>query len=271
MPERGNFEGKIHLIKKDGYSDILSADGKSSALLKNLLSAEEKLLTARKERPQPFCDCKKITSWNSFAGIALLQMHRHLGNNDALNMALDMRSELVSSHITKTGTVLRGSLDSSPLTGTFLEDHAALLLFLTYCFEEDRKYKNVIEKLYTGIEVFRNGPHWMGSRESDFLPVQAERFDSPVPSESSLAVFASIRAAVITGKNYPQIPFGIPGVQDFQNFAALETGINSWSVKSPAPLPWDKLPVHTIQAYGEDIEYCHNGRCARGLPVQSEN
>ncbi|MDX9800476.1 MAG: DUF255 domain-containing protein, partial [Spirochaetia bacterium] len=106
LPERGNFEGKIHLIKKDGYTDILSADGKSSALLKNLLSAEEKLLTARKERLQPFCDCKKITSWNSFAGIALLQMHRHLGNNDALNMALDMRSELVNSHITKTGTVL---------------------------------------------------------------------------------------------------------------------------------------------------------------------
>lgn len=168
--------------------------------------------------------------------------------------------------MTATGRVLRGSLDGALLNGTFLEDHAALLLFLTYAHEEDRGCGDLIARLHEGLDGFKEAGQWIGSREPDFLPVPAEPFDTPTPSEQALADLAAARASMIAGDPFPELPFGIPGAQDFRNVAALQTGGYACLVTAPSPIPWPDLPVHAVRIEGLHTQYCYKGRCTRDNP-----
>jgi uncharacterized protein len=261
LPRGGNFEGAIHLLRSDG--DGTSGSAPFSPEMRRVC---DKLLLHRANRPQPFRDRKKLTSWNALTGIALIQAYRYLGESSALEAALSLREKLLQLHYTAEGVVLRGSIGGELLGGNFLEDHAALLLYLTFCYEEDGAHKDIIEKLGDRLEEFRSKDGWTGSREADFVALPAQGDDLPIPSELAMAELALSRLSILSVQPHEEISFGTAGVEDFRNYGALHTGGYAWLVSSPEAVPWEQLPVHAVQIRSDQEQYCHQGTCNRGLP-----
>jgi uncharacterized protein len=257
LPRGGNFEGAIHLLRSTETSAPLSRETRRVC---------DKLLALRSGRAQPFRDRKKLTFWNALTGIALIQAFRYLHDPSFLDAALSLRKKLLQLHYTEEGTVLRGSIDGKLLTGTYLEDHASLLLFLTFCFEEDGVHMDSIEKLGKRLEEFRDKDGWISSREGDFVALPAQSHDLPVPSDLAMAELALSRLSILKGKPHGEISFGTAGMEDFRNYGALHTGGYAWLVSSPEALPWEELPVHAVQIRSDQAQYCHKGSCTRGLP-----
>ena len=258
IPEQGNFEGSIHLVRRE-----------AAPLPEDVRQVCERMLLHRKKRKQPLVDRKKLTEWNALTGIALLQAHRHLEVPGALERALSIRKHLMRDHVTESYEVIRGTFEGSAMSGRFLEDHASLLLFLTFCYEEDRGFRDQMVRLAEGLKRFKSNGSWFRSSEKDFLQVPAHRFDSPSPSPHALAEFAVSRTAMVTGGLYPVIPTGLPGAHDFRNYASLHTGGHVYVVTSPKPLEWNILPLNSVQAEGEAVQHCYACTCMEGLPGEA--
>jgi uncharacterized protein len=278
LPGEGTFDGMIHLARRAGQEPGTKLNSvRPAAMSPVVLSACRKLLAVRRTRPQPFTDRKKIVSWNALTGIALLVASRTMQDKDTANQArtaaLTLRNRIIAEYIRDDDTVRHGSISGSYLGGRFLEDHAAVLLFLTYCFEEDRQDGDRIARLSQSIESFRDtdAHTWISADEKDFFRVPAETFDSPAPSPSALAEFAVARSSMVLGKPYPQIRFGKPLTEDFLSVAALHTRGYVCTVQTPEPIAWHSLPVHTVQTTGSGtaITHCIRGVCSPGLPLQA--
>lgn len=250
----GNFEGKNHLVTRNGFFAAPS-------LLRTLSS----LLEVRGARTQPFKDRKKLTSWNCLTGIGLLQASRHLGSAKALKLAQTQMDALLSG-LYRGGEVSHGSMESRLLGGRFLADHAALLLLLTYHHEERRIFATEIDALAARVRDFRRDGVWMEASAGDFLSVPAEDWDSPFPGSAALAETALCRAAMVRGQNYESIEPSDGAMSDWRSFAAYASSGEWYLVTGSEPLPWNSLPILTVQGEGERIQYCRRGACTLGAP-----
>ncbi len=163
-------------------------------------------------------------------------------------------------------TVAHSSLDGRVKENTFLQDPAALLLLATYLHEDTRDLSEEIEKLREMVLGFQRDGQWIEGEAPDFGSVPAQLFDSPTPSSTSLAELALLRRDMLTGEVYEERAFGEPHVQDARNVAALFSNGYVYLVESPEPVDWNKLPVNTIQAPGEQTTFCYAGLCTPGLP-----
>lgn len=278
VTEQGNFEGRIHLVRVDGPR-VTSSSAELDAALQTLLEA-------RRRRPQPFVDRKKLTFWNALTGIALLTAERSVGSDAARRIADRQLEALMSLHV-RQGNVLHATLDGRPFGGRFLADYAAMLLLLTYHHEDHRRFAAEIRLLRDAVRDFEaprgSGEreqqaegenvirrHWREADESDFLPVAADPVDSPLPASDALAETALARAAMVLGEEYRSITPGRPALEDFRNTGVLMTaGYCCW-VTGPLPVPWQRLPLFSVQGEGTDYQYCVAGTCTRGLPPTAD-
>ena len=273
LPEGGNFEDRIHLLRHDGSAEDAPAGdtpanhlpAEDAATSKSLEMINQKLLKARKKRTQPDTDRKIITSWNALTGVALVNAYRHLGEKAALDEARTVFSRLWELHV-RDSAVAHSSLDGEVKENTFLQDPAALLLLATYLHEDTRHHSEEIEKLREMVLEFKREGQWIEGDAPDFGAVPAQLFDSPTPSSTSMAELALLRRDMLTGELYDERSFGQPHVQDAHNVAALASTGYVYLVESPEPVDWTKLPVNTIQAPGGQTTYCYKGLCTPGLP-----
>jgi hypothetical protein len=271
----GNFEGRNHLVRRGpgpcriGTGTSAARDGAAAGGIgldpATLETALATLLAARKQRPQPFTDRKKLSSWNALAGLGLLQAQRHIGHTQAGDLASHQLEALLALHWDH-GSVAHGSLDGRLFAGSFLSDHAAVLLLLVTHHEYSRNLKSEILATREALLAFRTRNGWIESHEKDFLPVPAESFDSPVPSSVALAEAALVKAAMVLGEDYQALVGGRPGTQDFRNVAALVSSGQWYVVSGPEASAWNDLPLCTVQGEGSRQQYCYAGRCSFGLP-----
>jgi uncharacterized protein YyaL (SSP411 family) len=270
ITEGGNFEGRNHLVRRGGAETGPGAAAGGVAVDPDTLDAAlAVLLAVRNQRPQPFVDRKKLSLWNALAGIALLQTWRHIGHAQAGDLARNQLDALLALHW-NNGSVAHGSLEDRVFSGSFMGDHAALLLLLASHHEDRRIFRSEIKATREALLAFRTDPGWLESREKDFLPVPAGSFDSPVPSSVALAEAALVKTAMVLGEDYQALAGGRPGVEDFRNVASwMSSGL--WYVVSGQKVsPWAELPLCTIQGEGTQLQYCHAGRCTFGLPRTKE-
>lgn len=241
----GNFEGKIHLIKK---SD------------KFLPDIEEKLLKERRKRAQPFTDKKFVTSWNALTGIAFAAAARFCGF-ETKTKAEKIYRELLEKHYKKS--LSHSSLDGKLQEQGFLEDYAALLLLTTYIHEETLGEEDVIRKLLTELEKFKKDGVWFVNTSSkDFHFLAADDHDHPVPSGVSLAEMATLRAKILLGIREPEkFEYKVPYESDFYNLFVLMNEGYLYEVHTPQLLDWQKIPVNAIQVRGDNLQICYAGQC----------
>ncbi len=260
VTDSGNFEGKNHLVMRD--PEALAAKGLQPDDLDAVMA---KLLEERMRRPQPGVDRKLITSWNALAGIALLQLKRHLGVEKAGVRAEEVFSALVAEHLTD-GSLAHSSLEGQLQEDQFLSDYAALFLFATYLREDREVDPGVMAALLKGTLAFRKAEAWFEAENADFQPIPASGYDMPYPSSVSLAEVALLRYRIQEGDLYDELGASGAIQNAFLDIGALMAGGYFIEVESPAPLEWKNLPIHAMQKRGPGKSYCHRGVCYMGLP-----
>jgi hypothetical protein len=201
----GNFEGKIHLVKR---------------VDENLPEIEAKLLENRRKRPQPQADTKLLCGNNALAVMALSEAGRLLQKREFSVKALAMGKRMLD--VFWDGMRLAHCLSGGALQEqSFLFDAAALLATVAALAKEDPSLRSVSVDLARYVESFRGPEGWVESRPDDFHHVPASVFDHPVPSSASMAEYALVRAALLEGKDTGTPVYRQPFSADFFNVTAL--------------------------------------------------
>lgn len=200
----GNFQGRIHLIRKSHDT---------------VRQIERRLLEARRKRGQPFVDKKILTSWNAMTGIGYLMHWRATGNKVSCHRAREIAEELLANHY-RDGRLLSSSLEGAAQEGEFLRDYAWMLLLITHLQEEEGGYMELMRELKERVESFRE-EKWIESRNPDFYQVEARPYDLGIPSSISAAELALVRCAVLSGEEPPVLDFRSPLDCDLHNMAVL--------------------------------------------------
>ena len=245
IDEQGNFEGRIHLIRKN---DV------------DLRDIEEKLLTLRKKRPQPARDNKIICGVNALVAIALIQAGRNLERPQLEEKAAQIIRRLVD--LFWDGKALGHSYyNGAKQNQSFLFDAAALLTAISMTYENDASWNTLMTTMAAYVESFRDGEKWVESRAADFKPVFASWFDHPVPSSVSLAEMGLTRVALITGKEKKSKSYRVPYQADFFNITAMMTNGLFHVISSRSAVAWSQLSPNSLQMRGETESDCYRGTC----------
>ena len=245
ITEQGNFEGLIHLIRKNDVS---------------LRDIEEKLLSLRKRRAQPARDNKIICGINALVAVAMIQAGRNLERPELEEKAAQIIRRLIDmfwdgkalGHSYYNGTTQKQS---------FLFDAATLLTAISMIYENDVSCNGLMTTMDAYVESFRDGEKWVESREADFQPVFASWFDHPVPSSVSLAEMGKTRVALLTGKETQFKSYRASYQADFFNIVAMINNGLFHVINSKNAVAWSQLSPNTLQTRGEIETDCYRGTC----------
>ena len=250
LPAGGNFEGAIHLTRRDDRP----AHG-----------SEEKLLARRRRRPQPGRDEKVLCGVNALAACALVQAGRLLVRPELEAKGAAMVEKLIAVFL--DGKRLAHSLAAGKVQEqSFLSDAAALLLVVTLLRETDETWADTMNVLVRYTAAFRKEDRWLEATNPDFRAVTASTFDHPVPSGVSLATLALLRAAILNGETVQPLEYLRPLQSDFYNVAVMIGQGLFHQVHSREAIAWERLPANSIQMRGEPESDCFRGAC-RPLPI----
>ncbi|TVQ25050.1 MAG: thioredoxin domain-containing protein [Spirochaetaceae bacterium] len=254
LPEEGNFEGRIHLLRSDRYE--------TSELLQQ---AERSLLEARQTREQPFVDEKHITHWNALAGLGFAYAGRYL-QHPAYEQRARSIADLIAGRHTAGDDLVHAVIDGTASRTGFLDDYASFGLLLTVLEEIEPRYGELRRRIIDATASFQRDGQWYGSAQDDFRPVPAERFDQPVPSGLSMADMAFARAAILDRKMHDEGRSGPPLYEDFRNLGALLRAGLWHIVEGPDAPDWSSLPVATVFVHASETRHCFAGACRTGPP-----
>lgn len=243
----GNFEGRNHLLKK--RKDLRLDD------------IEKKLLEIRNRRKQPAKDEKVLCGLNALVAASMVQASRYMGNT-----FLFKKAESLVRNISGTfwnGKRLGHSLYNGVLQEqSFLFDSATLLFTLTLLNEDSDSWSSLMDELAHFTESFRQGDRWIESRSSDFQPVYASSFDHPIPSSVSMTEMALARYSLLKGKYPEKKDYRQPFESDFSNLTAMVHNGLFHVITSNEFIPWDNLPVNSLQLRGEHEQDCYMNVCS---------
>jgi uncharacterized protein YyaL (SSP411 family) len=242
----GNFEGRNHLVRRN--NDPIDEIG-------------EKLLSARRLRSQPSRDDKIISGLNALTAVSLIQAARNLGRPELEARAVTLVWQLLETFW--DGTSLAHSYYDGVLQRqSFLSDAAALLLAVTMLYETDETWGETMTAMAGYVSSFRDGERWVESDGDDFMKTYASWFDHPVPSSVSLAETALTRVALLTGGDIVPARWRRPYQSDFYNINVMMTGDLFYLYTTLEPLPWDSIPVNSLQRRGSPESVCHGKICS---------
>jgi hypothetical protein len=246
IDKAGNFEGKIHLIKKIEIS---------------IVSIESKLLSIRKLKAQPDKDEKILCGINALTAIAMIQAARFLEKPELEFKAANLIKRLME--LFWNGKTLGHSYYKGETQNqSFLFDTAAVLTAITFLYENDKTWENQMASMITYTETFRQDETWLESRSVDFQPVNASWFDHPIPSSVSLAEMGLTRAALLNGNEIQKKPYREPFRADFYNISTMLSNGLFHIITSKNQIPWGFLKPNSIQVRGETESDCFNGTCS---------
>jgi len=245
IDEKGNFEGLIHLIRKNNIS---------------LREIEENLLLLRKKRAQPERDNKIICGINALVAISMIQTGRNLEKPELEEKAANIIQRLID--IFWDGKTLKHSYYNGVTQNqSFLFDAAALLTAISMVYENDASWYTLMTTMDAYVESFRDGEKWVESRAADFQDVCASWFDHPVPSSVSLAEMGKTRVALLSGKETRSKSYRAPYQADFYNIMVMMNNGLFHLISSKSTVAWSQLLPNTLQTRGEAETDCYRGTC----------
>lgn len=245
VDEQGNFEGLIHLIRKNDFP---------------LPDVEGKLLALRKKRAQPARDDKILCGINALVAIALIQAGRNMEMPELEEKAAQTIRRLID--LFWDGKSLGHSYyNGAKQTQSFLFDAAALLTAISMLLEDDFSWDNIMTAMAAYVASFQDGEQWVESRAADFRPVFASWFDHPIPSSISLAEMGLTRVDLLAGKETNARSYLSPYQADFFNITIMMHNGLFHLITSERAVPWSQLPANTLQMRGKQQTDCYRGTC----------
>jgi uncharacterized protein YyaL (SSP411 family) len=125
VSEKGNWEGKNVLHRRQTEEELGKSFGLSVERLNEQLEASRKLLLAKRaERERPGLDDKVITAWNALMLHAYVDAYRAFGEERFLETALRSANFLRSHCITSEGRMSRIYKAGKSSINAFLDDYA---------------------------------------------------------------------------------------------------------------------------------------------------
>lgn len=244
------FEGANHLIRRHAGETGM---------------AEQKLLKARRLRPQPFRDEKIITSWNAWIGSALVFAHRYAGL-DTLDEASQHFNHLLKHHVHHR-RVIHSVAGGEPQKEGYLEDAAAMFYLATLLYEERLTDEATVDQLREATLQFRQHAVWYESLESPLGSLPAAQHDHPLPASSSAADAALTRWDLLNGGSPKPLPLNRPLVTDFYNWHAEMAHQGGIILKGPEKIGWEQLPLGALQGRNHEFILCESNTCRKYEPV----
>ncbi len=194
LKEEGNWEhGNNILFQTKSYEQVAEEHGLDvEAFMKKLTETKGKLLKKRGERVRPGLDDKRISGWNSWAIIGLIQAYRAVQEPLALELA-KKAATFLKQKMNIDGILYRNFKDGMAYTPAFLEDYAAVIQayvelyqveFESEWLEEARSLMEVVnERFWDETEglYFYNDP---GAEK--LIADKKELFDNVIPSSNAL-------------------------------------------------------------------------------------
>ena len=186
---------------------------KPAEYIKKLDGAIQRLLVARRARPQPHTDGKVITAWNGLMIGALADGAIVLGDVKCLDAAERAAKFFLVNMRTKTGGLFRIYRDTKARTAGFLEDYAFLIKGLlslhranAVSARADTRYLEGAEQLTRialerfGSESFPGGLYDTRDGQSDLLVRGSSIHDGALPSGQSVMLHDLLDLYEITRK-----------------------------------------------------------------------
>jgi len=246
IDKTGNFEGLIHLLRKNDNP---------------IQSIEDKLLSVRRTRMQPLKDDKILCGINALLVTSMVQAARFLVRPELEKYAAVLMNNLLRKFW--DGKIL----NHSSYKGTFqkhnyLFDAAAVLTAITMLYETDESWEIIMNDMSVYVQSFKDGNKWKESWAEDFLTIYASWTDHPVPSSVSLAEFGLTRASLLTGKAVEPHEYREPFTSDFYNITAMINNGLFHLFESEKILSWSLLPVNSIKVRGNHDTDCFMGTCS---------
>jgi len=241
----GNFEGRIHLIRKNDNS---------------IKEIEDKLLSYRNGRKQPSRDGKIISGINALTAISLIQAGRYLDNNDLVTKANSLVKDIIQKFWngkTLGHSFFRDSLQEQ----SFLSDAATVLTAVSMLYENDPSWEEMMTAMARYVNTFRKGDDWIESKTDDFPSVGASWFDHPIPSGMSMTWMGMTRAMLLSGGQTTQMAYRQPLQADFYNIAAMISNGLFHVYTTKEFVSWNNLPANSLQKRGEPESDCFRGVC----------
>jgi uncharacterized protein YyaL (SSP411 family) len=241
----GNFEGRNHLIRKKNLP---------------LTDIEKKLLVVRNSREQPAKDEKIICGINALTAISFIQAGRYLDMPDLVKRADSLVRNLIEKFWdgkTLGHSYYMGNLQRQ----SFLSDAAAMLTAISMLYEHDNSWGEFMTLMAGFLNTFREGDEWIESGAADFFSIRASMFDHPVPSGLSLSWMGMTRAMILRGGTPATLKYRQPLQADFYNIAAMISNGLFHIFTSKKTIPWNLVPVNSLQMKGEPETDCYKGVC----------
>lgn len=171
--------------------------------LQRLGSVRQRLLTARRSRPQPGRDDKVVTAWNGMAITALTEAGVALGDRSLISAAQDCTAALIDLHLV-AGRLRRASLGGQVGDSVaILEDYGALAtgLLSVYQLDGDQRWRDTaVGLLDTALARFADptqpGRWFDTADDAEALVLRpGDPLDGATPSGAALITEALLTAA----------------------------------------------------------------------------
>jgi uncharacterized protein YyaL (SSP411 family) len=186
VPEHGNFEGKINLVKSEKYS----VEEAQIVVWKNLL------LKHRSNRIRPSLDDKILTSWNALMLKGYIDAYKAFDDEKFLNRALSSASFIKENMLQIDGSLKRNFKNGKTSINGFLDDYSftieAYIALHETTFDEQWLQLALSLTNYAVQHFFNAGTglfHYTSVNDAPLIARKYETSDNVIPaSNSSLAI-----------------------------------------------------------------------------------
>lgn len=207
------------------------------------------LYEIRKSRPQPSVDTKTITSWNCLLGVGFFYVEKFVGMKTQLQTLFANVQMQKRTHTSNNDELQKEY---------FLEDAASFLLLETFMYELQAVTFEELNLQYEEVMQFKVEGKWIENPNSDFLSVEAQKFDHPIPSSVSLLEWALTRFKILSDQETLDIDYSLPLNFDAHNFVALlERESKFYKCETE---PKEKSPLSLFKKDKENV-VCYKDAC----------
>ncbi len=204
----GNFEGKniLHIQNEIG-AGARQCNVTELEMRQIVVRGRKRLFEEREKRIKPARDEKVLTSWNGLMLRSFAEAAAALDREDYLETAI-RNAEFLVSQLQRDHRVMRSWKDGVARVSGYLEDYACLVDALLSLYEVTFSVRWLDEAVRLAgvlVEEFRDparGDFYLTSRHHETLIHRPkDYYDNATPSGNSVAAFALLRLAELTGEN----------------------------------------------------------------------
>ena len=209
----GNFEGGrsvLSLIGQDVAEHAASLGLAPAALEEQLKEDRERLLAVRNARPRPFKDDKVLTAWNALMAAALARAGRVLRRPQWVAAAEKALAFIDTRLRRRDGRLLARYRDGEAAYPAYLDDYAFLLWASLEAYQATFSLAHIRRALDLAAameELFWDGAaggfFFAGADGEALFARPKELYDGAMPSGNSVAAYALLLLARLTGRPEP--------------------------------------------------------------------